>query len=308
MSIRVIEAYNIQSFHPGDKSHVRSNRNKFHYTAPEGLLSIIKYQTLYFTDIRYFNDKSENTYIYQCFKKFLKKHPRKYKVLREMMGTIFPQTENPDVYASEPYFPFSDKGKRVFVFCTCTDPDSLSMWNYYVKNGNYIGYSIGLNPTQIVKSFEGKPDEMEILLGNVIYNEEDQFKEIKLIADSLERSFAGEENKSKGLALFYTYVQKFSAFFKNGKFSHEKEFRFVISVDEDKLCSCLDDKLKLDFRNNNGIIVPYLKLSFNKNALKTINLSPNMEEKISRESIIEFCKHEKYGKIQIYASKIPIRF
>ena len=290
---RVLDAYKIQKYIPGERIHVKSTKLKFHYTSPEGFLSIIKKSGLYFTDIRYFNDKSENTYIYHCFKKFLNKHHEQYNVLRELMSTLFPENEDINANFVNPKYPFVDKPKRIFVLCTCTDPDSLSMWNYYVKNGNYNGYSIGLNPTSIIKSFENKSDKIEVLFGNVIYNEKDQFTEIELIADLLEKHFAGKKNKLKGLAVLFSYFQNYSAFFKNEKFSHEKEYRFVISVDEDKLYDCLDKSLELDFRISNGIVVPYLALTIDKEAIKQVYLSPNTEVEISKKSIKELCCREK---------------
>ena len=305
---RIIEIYRIQQFIPGEKLKVKSKNPKYHYTSPDGFLAIIKYSSLHFTDIRYFNDKSENTYIYHCIRLFLNKHPNKYNVLRELMKTIFSDADGLDINRERPKFPFSDKPKRVFVFCTSTDPDSLSMWNYYVKNGNYSGYSIGLNPTQIIKSLEKYYNKIEVLFGNVIYNEKDQLTEIQLIAGLLEEYFAGEENKMRGLALLYLYCQQFSPFFKNEKFSHEKEYRFVISIDEDKLSDCLTDDLKFDYRISNGIVVPYLKLAFDKKALKQIYLSPNTEVEISKESILGLCKKCGYDKVSINASKVPIRF
>ncbi len=308
MDNRVIDAYGIQHYKPGEKINVKSRNAKYHYTSPEALLSIIKNSTVYFTDIRYFNDKSENTYIYNCFKEFLNNHPNQYSVLRNLMKDLFPDTESLNVQTSQPNYPFIDKQRRFFVFCTCIDPDSLSMWNYYVKNGNYKGYNIGLLPTQIIKSFGGKSKDIEVLFGNVIYQKDDQLKEIELVATELENHFRGTRNKNKGLAALFLYCQRYSAFFKNDKFSHEKEFRFVISIDEDKLTNYTEGPLKLDFRISNGIVTPYLALHFSKKALKRVQLSPNTEVDISKKSIKEFCRCEGYKDVEVKASTIPIRF
>lgn len=308
MNERVIETYKIQNFIPGNKIKIKSSQTKYHYTSPEGLLSIIKNSGLYFTDIRYFNDKSENTYIFKCIKDFLNNNPNEYNVLRETIDDIFPNSDSQDACEWIPEFPFADSNNRVFVLCTCTDPDSLCMWNYYVKNGNYKGYNIGLNPTKIVESIIKGSKDINVLIGNVIYDEEDQEKQIKSIADYLETYFADEDDKEKRLAVMCSYFHAFSPFFKNGKFKHEREFRFVISIDENKLSSFKSDALELDFRISNGIVVPYLSLSFDKKALTKVCLSPNTEKVISSSSIKELCKECGYGDIHVDASNIPIRF
>lgn len=307
MDRRVIDTYNIQKYIPGEEIYVKSSKTKYHYASPEGLLSIISNTEVYFTDIRYFNDKSENSYIFNCFDLFLENHPNEYNVLRNLMNILFPTTEKSEDYLENPKFPFADKSRRAFVFCTCVDKDSLCMWNYYVKNGNYNGYNIGLNPTEIIRSFEKESSEINVLFGNVIYSMKDQQKEIKLVADKLEKEFEGENNELAGLVLLYKYFQQYSAFFKNDKFSHEKEYRFVISINEDMLSDYNGHAMKFSFRINNGIVVPYIALKFNKSALKHVTLSPNAEE-ISRESLIELCNMKGYRNVTVDASKIPIRF
>ena len=45
----------------------------------------------------------------------------------------------------------NSKEKRIFIFCTSADNDSLNMWNYYVNNGKYQGYNIGVNINKFLK-------------------------------------------------------------------------------------------------------------------------------------------------------------
>ena len=80
-----------------------------------------------------------------------------------------------------PYVP-----QRVFVFCTCTEADSLNMWNYYVNNGSYQGYNIGIRVIDLLKTFDtpetNQMDAFIVRYGKVLYKEKDQFAEIQRLA------------------------------------------------------------------------------------------------------------------------------
>ena len=43
---------------------------------------------------------------------------------------------------------------RYYVFCTSTKVDSLNMWNYYLKNGKYQGYNIGISLEKMLHYIE----------------------------------------------------------------------------------------------------------------------------------------------------------
>ena len=45
---------------------------KYHYTSPEGLLSILENGCLHFTDIGYCNDKAEKIFVVKCRKRGVK--------------------------------------------------------------------------------------------------------------------------------------------------------------------------------------------------------------------------------------------
>ena len=50
---------------------------------------------------------------------------------------------------------YTGKAKmRYYVFCTSIKGDSLNMWNYYLKNGKYQGYNIGISLEKILDYIE----------------------------------------------------------------------------------------------------------------------------------------------------------
>ena len=54
----------INTFKPGSEENPKEkNKLKYHYTSPNALLSILINQQIYFTDIRFLNDKSEDIYL-----------------------------------------------------------------------------------------------------------------------------------------------------------------------------------------------------------------------------------------------------
>ena len=54
----------ISRFRPGVEDSVKDvDGLMFHYTSPSGLLSILENNEVFFTDIRFLNDKSEDIHI-----------------------------------------------------------------------------------------------------------------------------------------------------------------------------------------------------------------------------------------------------
>lgn len=305
---------NVISYRPSEEKSVKKQYAKYHYTSPEGMLAIVKNKSVYFTDIRYFNDKSENIYIYKCFFDFLNNHPGEYNILESVLNKIVNTPKEKimslDVSQVDVDFPFKIPNRRCFVLCTCKDSDSLCMWNYYVKNGTYQGYNIGLSPANFLKSIKDASKDFEILYGDVIYKTDTQQEEIKKVAEALETHFSKEDDFMRAAVALYLYIQRYSSFFKSDKFSHEKEYRFVISIDDDKLMNAVKESTNIsyDYRTSNGLIIPYINVRFSDDTVKKITISPIIEKEITIKSIIELCENHSYKSVIVESSNIPIRY
>ena len=99
--------------------------NTYHYTSPEGMLSILQNRTLRFTDCQFFNDKLEYIYI--------------KKPLCKVVNELAPKMRNHhffDIvylrlkYDNDENVKESHLKERNNDFSTSTDNDSLNMWNY----------------------------------------------------------------------------------------------------------------------------------------------------------------------------------
>ena len=69
----------INTFKPGSEENPKEkNKLKYHYTSPNALLSILKNQQIYFTDIRFLNDKSEDIYLVKLILDLLDENEKEY--------------------------------------------------------------------------------------------------------------------------------------------------------------------------------------------------------------------------------------
>ena len=219
------------------------------------------------------------------------------------------------------------KPDRLFVFCASKEPDSLNMWNYYVKNGLYQGYNIGINISRFIKTFDTDSpkmlDSFIVYYGNVLYDEKKQFAEIESLAKRYEKT-----NISDKMSLHFAvlqlraYIELQGLFYKSPKFKDEKEYRVVISIANERIPHSENEahkyfgfnnqKMTEEYYSRGGLIVPALSVVLPKDAISRVYISPITEYEISKASVEELLENCGYrnGKkpIDINKSEIPIRF
>lgn len=155
------------------KSNTKMQNRVYHYTSPGGILSILQNDKLWFTDCQYLNDKSEYIYI---------KKPliMAFKLIGEEVDELFLdkllfadpyQSQNIELTGKKNRFII--KNKRFFLFCASLNEDSQNMWNYYVKNGQYLGYNLGINVDEFVEHLSSLSG-ITISHGKVLYDEDKQ--------------------------------------------------------------------------------------------------------------------------------------
>ena len=315
----------IHSFSPSHKDDIKDMDSlKYHYTSPEALRLIIENHCIFFTDIRYLNDRSEDIYLVKILLDVLSENKNKYPVVESITNQLFKNHSiddlrnlrviNIDYNTPKKYTPV-----RKFVFCTAIKGDLLNMWNYYVKSGRYQGYNIGFNIEKLLKTFDTiKPhttDPFEVLYGSVIYDSKKQRDEIIKEFEKIEVLSRISEDINNLVMDFRFFIDRFGAFFKNPSFSIENEYRICIVIDEKNLKKDKSDyfgtnnqKMKYRFRESNGLIVPYIEVQLPKDSISRINISPMMEIEIAKESLRELLTENDYKNVQIYKSKIPVRF
>lgn len=310
----------------------------YHYTSPDAFLSIIQNQAIRFTDIRYLNDKSEGIYFVKLLLEFRDKNKGKYPYFEEAINALLidndaEKIKNLEVthikFSEIPYMPY--KAERIFVFCTCTEADSLNMWNYYVNNGAYQGYNIGFKINEFLKTFDtpqqNQADSFAVYYGKVLYSSSNQTREIRYFVNGIEREIEKEAEKGSdaiGRAIKYaqlkirSYIDSHGAFYKDSKFRSEEEFRIVIEIANDRVPRKKEDaqkyfgannkKLLQGFCTKRGLVVPYLCVAIPKESISRVTVAPMVEYDVAYDSIHELFRSVNINNTQVHKSHIPIRF
>ena len=207
-----------------------------------------------------------------------------------------------------------------FVLSGSIQDDSLPMWSYYSKNDNYCGYSIKLNANKIANKFIGEVGEF--LYGKIIYDKSTQIEIIENYVTDLSRRYPVEIYNDTQIDEmqneFFDFIQKIRLFYKREGFSHEKEFRMVLLVDDERKGPDFlvgnDDKINKvrGFSVINGVIKPYIEYQWSDGVpIEQITMSPSIEEGLGRkglEILIENYYKEGYDKINIQKSKLQLRY
>ncbi|MBP3459715.1 MAG: hypothetical protein J6K58_10960 [Lachnospiraceae bacterium] len=140
----------------------------FHYTSSMGLKDILHKGSLWFTNIKYLNDKSE---IIDGIKSSLK--------LIEIEQGILPESIEKEIKLFlenlEREIIKRVLDKNVFVCCFSKGWDELPLWNYYTKDLMNQGYNIGFSCTKLVQTILDKNEKelngCELSFGNISYDE-----------------------------------------------------------------------------------------------------------------------------------------
>jgi len=316
----------IKCFNPSsDGKNFDGKKRIYHYTSPQGLYGILGNSTIRFTDCQFLNDKSEYTHIkkplYKAFEEVRKDLRNDFETsILEMLNEDF-ESDDIKISGRGPELTLYFSRKRYYVFCASTAQDSLGMWNYYVKGGNYQGYNIGFGISQLLDCFSTiENPEVDVFYGQVIYREKDQInllKDLILKADQEledklrhvvgEEDFSIREQEIKGEVL--NYIENYRLFFKDEVFSNEKEYRFILKLPLEYTPNA-HDPILIGFDVKNGIFTPYCELSISKEkTIDSIILSPMLESELAKQGLNRYLKLKGYNnKITIGQSKVPIRY
>ena len=296
----------------------------YHYTSPEALASILSNTSIRFTDCQFMNDRSEYNHILEPLEAAVRQveaqlHDSKFlRQILKQLGTNFQTAKYEATEDSNGHLEIKMTPSRYYLFCASTGQDSLNMWNYYVKNGSYQGYNIGLSTLEIVKNIKNSIVD-SILFGRVIY---DSRSKTALLSSLLikydqklyEASLECLTNEDFEEALLEIQAELFDdlslcrLFFKDIAFDGEKEFRIVIILPQNDH-SNIEDGIKRGFTSNHGIITPYIDVKIPQVSIKRITLSPMLERELAVEGLRRLLYYFNYDpKIDIVNSTIPLRY
>ena len=165
------------------------------------------------------------------------------------------------------------------------------MWNYYLKNGKYQGYNIGISLEKILDYIESlELGKCEFWQSKVMYSLSEQVeylidyirkidyelyccrKEAKISDDAYSMLIADQKE-------IIDKIEFCRLFFKSEDFINEQEYRFVLRISEDMKESKV---LSPGFMIKEGVITPYYDLQINHNIIENITISPMLEEELAK--------------------------
>lgn len=309
----------------------------FHYTSTAGLEGILSNKKLYFTNIRYMNDKNEILAGMECLAKKLNIPKDKFLELVHRRKNL---------------------GEQNFVCCFSYEQNSLPLWNYYCKDVNNRGFNIEFNARSLIESIlKSNPclEGCSIAYGDVDYCNENCSTYSDVYANKLTSLYmldfinfcinsctmseeiskeipssrieelnsaienAQKSSVSDNLPVYFfdgssccfgkSINRDYMNFIKDSHFSQEREFRIIVSVPDSQLLR-LKEQGAYKLRISNGIITPYLELSFSLNSVTCITISPMNKNELVTNSVYEllFYSGLKPDYSLIKNSKIPVRF
>lgn len=327
----------INEFRPGNSTEQIDDKIVYHYTSANAFLSILREESIRFSDIRYMNDRSETVFCAKRLIEFVTEYKENYPFFRDAVNELLSENAydqilklNVNKIIYKEFSGFKIPRQRTFIFCTSEDADSLNMWNYYASNGMYTGYNIGLSVKDFLKTFDVEETQevngFIVFYGHVLYTKKKQFNAIEELAQTIENfSSYGktEQHKMRAAIAIRQYIELRGPFFKDNSFKSENEYRFLISIAEkriphnnneaQKYFGQYNKKLCEGFCERRGLIVPYMQVAIPENSINRITMSPMMEYEIAKSSIKELLKIKgiqsiKKTEVPIHKSRIPIRF
>lgn len=292
----------------------------YHYTSPDGFKSIIENQTLRFSRYDCLNDYKDSEVAKELFPICLDEMLRddeinrdyyeKYKAVNFALMSCFERGHSLYYVSGKPY-----------ICCFSMNQDSLQMWQYYTKGGNYEGYNIGFDLGEIHSNFY-----RFMRTGKVFYDKDIQKKNIK---HSIKLIYDCDLENTKDYGKPFYSVDQLSSeiamlgcFFKNKSYEGENEVRAVVIIPDDyqyrehywqSYIECKEKYPDIKYRFFHGMMIPYFDLYFNKDCLKCITIGPitsNKDEsaKKNKEIVGLFLYEQLERKIDLKVSNIPLRY
>lgn len=279
----------------------------YHYTSPDGVLGILTTHKLWLSEITYMNDESEITYTFDLLKNILNENSD--NISQSFREAIEKRVKKRTQLPSN-LFDYVNRDS-IFVACFSTKNDELSLWNYYTKTGSMAGYNIGFKVNKLVeKVISQLKVRHHFIYGKTICEKCKQKNYIKEAIEEynlLYQKMPTTEDKENVLKSFWGLIHIFSLFFKKEAFKNENEYRFVITEYTDILQK-RNRAFQINNRIQNGLIIPYIELDFDKGSVSEITISPTIKQ-ISYKAGVESLLHQnEYHQTQVKMSEIPLRY
>lgn len=264
-----------------------------HYTSQEGLLSIIEYEKLWATNIKYLNDNKEYNDAIDHLSKLIP------------TGNLDNNFENSvvDTYKKlliESLDSIKNSWKnRNYTISFSKEKDLLSQWRGYCPENN--GYGLLFDFNELVNKIS--ENFGFIYYGDCIYDLGEKIDKLKeILNDGYRNTFESIIAFENDLGEVEQNIDELACLFKNESFSEEKEKRIVISLDGFE-----GDGIS-KFRPGKNSIIPYLEIEFPRDCIKEIIIGPTIDPERSEYALDQFLfRQYAVDRPKISHSKIPFR-
>lgn len=270
----------------------QAGQSLYHYTSLTSLMGMMETNRLWMSKGTFLNDSSELVYFSGILKTVLDKMEVSDKgnlwamFIEQLQQTL-------DHFMKE----IEESGFEVYVFSMSQTEDSLALWYNYAKGD---GYNIGFSAEELLEKINHYLLETGLLHGLVVYSRREQETILEdLLVESFELISEYEEEQMNSVLAdhFFSVMASCAIFFKDAAFKSEEEYRIaIISRGE------LDGKVK--FRARNGVIIPYIEVSFEeKLPISHITIGPKNNIDIAKSGIEHYVRSKGYNLETISVSK-----
>lgn len=258
-------------------NYLSNQKSIYHYTNCGALKNIIEKNEFWVTHASFLNDSSEVLYIKKIIKDMCYDLSESEEFSNELYERIIDEYE---VY---------ENSRELFIISFSTNPDSLTLWSEF---SNFNGYNMEFNIMDFRKylktSDKIRESSYDFIEGKVLYEYKKQkalikglFDECFNSANEIQRKYnhstinlnelcsssVNPPNKTNAIQEFFLSFSIrlvfYSPFLKSSNFKDEEEYRFVFKYNNGEKRTEFPEEI--NFREREGIIIPYIKLQLSKN-------------------------------------------
>jgi len=272
----------------------------YHYTDAAGLLGMLNSGSIWLTDHRFLNDKSELEHT--------------HGTLRELLASKedqSPSTQAKKLYDAIRLYARTESSQDIHIFSLTEDPDDLSQWRGYAREG--LGFTIGFCGLTLREIAD--PDDAEFSISKIEYDHAKQKSVLdqaltefeRLVTKEVKSKPTKEEEIIDDAASWFDWLVGVRAVAnKHSSFRLEREWRLSSLVDKDDL----DKDVKV--RASGLRLVRYIEVApraqgESKLPIKRIGIGPGFVGSEVVDAVRALCKQTDYEHVEIYPADTPYR-
>ena len=303
----------------------------WHYTSIDGLMGITNQgkRTLHFRFTRSdcLNDTSEGEHIIELFRSVCSELCEQGDISASFWEITKTINVSPYHLISYPLPPIDDCTSygmtdaaqcEAFICCFSLKEDSLDMWRYYSKGSG--GYAIAF----LSCIFEQQQDYpiSEYNKDAIFYNMDsfrviyDTAKKKNILRSLVKDAYdlycilidQNPDEIEEMKKIIGGILQSYQFRFKHECFASEQEYRFVCYRPTKKPKNLKNDLPEVHYRNQNGVLVPYIDIPVENAHILEVMISPLVESQNCESITHEFLTSRSFTHCNVRKSKLPIRF